>query len=138
MRVFFDTNVLVSAFATRGLCAELFELVLLEHELIAGASVLRELAKALRRKIKLPAPRVEEIIEFVSGEAAETIDEATPVTVPKVELDDAQVLAEALAGRADIFVTGDAALLRIEEFEPVRIVSPRRFWEALRSAERGE
>jgi hypothetical protein len=34
LRVFLDTNVLVSAFATRGLCADLLELVLLQHELI--------------------------------------------------------------------------------------------------------
>lgn len=133
MRVFFDTNVLVSAFATRGLCAELFELVLLEHELIAGASVLREFAKALRRKIKLPAPRVEEIVEFVAGEAAQTIDEAAPMSALDVDPDDALVLGEALAGRAEVFVTGDAALLRTETVESLQIVSPRRFWEMLRS-----
>ena len=34
MKVFFDTNVLIAAFATRGLCADLFAHVLLEHELI--------------------------------------------------------------------------------------------------------
>jgi predicted nucleic acid-binding protein len=122
LRVFFDTNVLVSAFASRGLCAELF-----------GASVLREFAKALRRKIKLPARRVEQIVEFVAGEAAQTIAEAAPVTALKVDPDDALVLGEALAGRADIFVTGDAALLRTETVESLRIVSPRRFWEVLRS-----
>jgi uncharacterized protein len=41
LRVFLDTNVLVSAFAARGLCADLFELVLLQHELILSRSVLR-------------------------------------------------------------------------------------------------
>jgi hypothetical protein len=48
--VFLDTNVLVSAFASRGLCADLFELVLLEHDLVLGRNVLRELSKALRGK----------------------------------------------------------------------------------------
>jgi len=32
VRVFFDTNVLVSAFATRGLSADLLRLVLTEHD----------------------------------------------------------------------------------------------------------
>jgi len=54
VRVFLDTNVLVSAFAARGLCSDLFELVLLDHELILSASVLRELSKALQQKVKLP------------------------------------------------------------------------------------
>jgi uncharacterized protein len=37
LRVYLDTNVLVSAFASRGLCAELFEVVLLEHNLVVGS-----------------------------------------------------------------------------------------------------
>jgi hypothetical protein len=35
VRVFFDTNVLVSAFLARGLCADLLRLVLTEHTLVA-------------------------------------------------------------------------------------------------------
>ena len=48
MRVYLDTNVLVSAFAARGLCADLLEVVLLEHEFTLGRNVLSELGKALR------------------------------------------------------------------------------------------
>ena len=44
MRVFLDTNVLVSAFATRGLCNELYEYVLNEHELITGEVIIQEFA----------------------------------------------------------------------------------------------
>ena len=35
VRVFLDTNVLVAAFATRGLCADVVRTVLAEHELVA-------------------------------------------------------------------------------------------------------
>ena len=49
MKVFLDTNVLVSAFASRGICADILELVLLEHDLLTGENVLRELGKALRQ-----------------------------------------------------------------------------------------
>ena len=47
MRVFLDTNVLVSAFATRGLCADVLRLILAEHTLVTGEVVLRELRRAL-------------------------------------------------------------------------------------------
>jgi len=57
VRVFLDTNVLVSAFASRGLCADLFELVLLEHDFVLGRNVLRELKKALRRMVRLSESR---------------------------------------------------------------------------------
>ncbi len=127
MRVFLDTNVLVSAFATRGLCADLFELVLLEHELVLGRQVLQELNKALRTKLKLSATQAKAVLDFVSDEAVQTIVEAAPAKVP-ADPADARVLGEALAAKAALFVTGDAALLGLHAIEAMEIVSPRGFW----------
>jgi putative PIN family toxin of toxin-antitoxin system len=132
VRVFLDTNVLVSAFASRGLCAEVLELVLLDHDLILGRNVLRELDKALREKVKLSVVRSIEIIEFVSSEATQIVDKAEPASV-NVDAADALVLGDALTSRADLFVTGDAALLRLAALGALKIVSPRRFWEVLRA-----
>lgn len=133
MRVYLDTNVLVSAFASRGLCAEVLELVLLDHDLILGRNVVREFEKALREKVKLPVVRSTEIIDFVSGEATQIVDRAEPASV-NVDLADARVLGEALVGHADLFVTGDAALLRLAAIGALKILSPRQFWEVLRAA----
>jgi len=132
VRVFLDTNVLVSAFAARGLCAEVVELVLLDHDLILGRNVLRELDKALREKVKLPDTRSVEITEFLSGEAIQVVDKAEPAEV-NVDAADALVLGEALAGQAETFVTGDAALLQLAAVGALKIVSPRQFWEILRT-----
>ena len=52
MRVFLDTNVLVSALATRGLCAELYERLLVEHEVVIGEPVVAEVLDVMRRKFK--------------------------------------------------------------------------------------
>ena len=60
VRVALDTNVLVSAVATRGLCADLFNLVLAEHELIVGETVLTELKRILREKIRVPGKIIDE------------------------------------------------------------------------------
>jgi putative PIN family toxin of toxin-antitoxin system len=130
--VFLDTNVLVSAFASRGLCADLLELVLLEHDLILGQNVLRELDEALREKVRLPAAHATEIAEFISGEATLLVEDAEPANV-KADLDDARVLGEALAGQAEMFVTGDVALLPLGVVDTLKIVSPRQFWETLRA-----
>jgi uncharacterized protein len=129
------TNVLVSAFASRGLCADLLELVLLEHDLIAGENVLRELVRALRDKLKLPAARSTEIADFVSGKAALVVGKVEPATA-MVDPDDALVLAEALAGQAELCVTGDAALLKLAALEGLKLVSPRQFREALHADRR--
>lgn len=135
MRVFLDTNVLVSAFASRGLCADLLELVLSEHDLILGQNVLRELDKALRAKVRLPAADAAEIAQFVADEATQVVDQAEPANV-RADADDAQVLGEALAGQAELFVTGDADLLKLAAVAALKIVSPRQFWEALHARDR--
>lgn len=132
MRVFLDTNVLVSAFASRGLCADVFELVLLEHDLIVGRSVLRELEKALRQKIRLPAHSSAELVDFIVNEATLVVDGAEPALV-KADAADSRVLGEALAGQAESFVTGDAGLQRLANIGALQIVSPRRFWDGLRA-----
>lgn len=133
MRVFLDTNVLVSAFATRGLCAGLFELVLLEHDLMLGRHVVQELNKALRSKLRLPAARARAIVGFVSSEATQTIEQAAPALV-QADPADARVLGEALAAKTALFVTGDAALLELGTIENMEIVSPRGFWEKMKKA----
>ena len=132
MRVFLDTNVLVSAFAARGLCAEVLELVLLDHDLLLGRNVLRELEKALRDKIKLRPMRASEIVEFLSGEAAHVVDDAVKAQAD-VDEADARVLGEALACDAALFVTGDRGLLRLAALGSLRIVSPRQLWDIVRA-----
>ena len=47
MRVFLDTNVLIAAFATRGLCEDVLRTTLSEHDLIIGTQVLAEVERAL-------------------------------------------------------------------------------------------
>ena len=132
MRIFLDTNVLVSAFASRGLCADLFELILLEHELVVGTQVLAELRRALRQKIKLPVAPCDEIDEFLR-EHGGILAESVPPVSAAVDDDDARILGQAIAGAADIFVTGDAAIQRLAKIERMRILSPRAFWNSLRS-----
>lgn len=130
MKVFLDTNVLVSAFASRGICADIFELVLLEHDLLTGENVLRELGKALQEKIRLPAAVVSEVVDLVEGEALAVVKDSASVHAP-VDDDDARVLGEAAHGGADLFVTGDAALLKLGRVDRLQILSPRQFWELL-------
>ena len=47
MRVLLDTNVIVSAVTTRGLCADVFRTVLADHELVTCPKVLQEHRLAL-------------------------------------------------------------------------------------------
>ena len=131
MRVFLDTNVLAAAFATRGVCADLVRYLLVEHEVISGDVVLEELRKVLARRFKLPTGTIEEILDLLR--ALEVVAKPEkPTSIPVRDADDAWVLASAIAGRADVLVTGDRDLLDIAESAPMPILSPRGFWELVR------
>ena len=131
MRVFLDTNVLVAAFATRGLCADVVRTVLADHELITGHVVLGELRAVLEERIKLPGSTVTEIVALLRSQ--EVVPKpAEPSPLPIRDEDDQWIVASAVAGQADVLVTGDQDLLSVAEQSPVPIVSPRGFWEQLR------
>jgi uncharacterized protein len=131
VRVFLDTNVLVSAFASRGLCADVMRQVLAEHELVIGEVVLRELRRALRVKLKLP-PATVTAIEELLRESEVIPRPRTPSDLEVRDPDDRWVLASAISGRADVLVTGDRDLLEVAARAPIRIVDPRGSWTLLR------
>lgn len=131
MRVFLDTNVLVSAFATRGLCADVMRDVLAEHVLVTGDFVLQELRRVLRVRLKLPLDTVEGIEGFLREQEVVPKPKA-PLGLEVRDPDDRWVLASAVAGRADVLVTGDRDLLELGAKAPLLIVDPRGFWTLLR------
>jgi putative PIN family toxin of toxin-antitoxin system len=133
VRVYFDTNVLISALTTRGLSADLLRLVLAEHEFLTGAVNLVEFRRVLEKRFRVPAAVVTSTVR--QFEQLEVIPK--PDTRPSARVrdpDDAWVLASALEGDADLLVTGDRDLLVVRAKLPLRIVSPRQCWELLREA----
>ena len=133
MRVSLDTNVLVSAFTTRGICADVLAVVLAEHQLVLGERVLAELKRVLRKKMGMPAEEVTEAEAFLRQEAA-VVAKGSELLAEVRDPDDAEVLAQAIEGLADVLVTGDRDLLDVTDALPVQILSPRGFWEKLHDA----
>ena len=134
MRIVFDANVLAAAFAARGLCADLLEVCLAEHDPATSESILDETGAALRQKIRLPTPRVLVIQAFLEEHMRVVI----PTPVGKAacrDQSDLSVLGTAVAAQADFLVSGDKDLLAIEVFRSIPILSPRALWERLRQTE---
>jgi putative PIN family toxin of toxin-antitoxin system len=131
MKVFLDTNVLVSAVATRGLCSDVLREVLRHHHLIISPELLTELENVFRKALGLPQNIIFEFIEVIKQDS----QLSTPSPLFKVSIrdkDDLLILSSALNGGADLFITGDKELLGLQSIRNMSIVSPRMFWERLK------
>jgi len=132
VRVFLDTNVLASAAATRGLCADLLREVLTSHELLISAQVLSELERVLRTKFRVAQELID---DFISLMRQDTVF-AQPGQLPEVKIrdqDDLPILSAAISAGADVFVTGDKEILDLSRIENLAILSPRQFWDKLKA-----
>ena len=131
MKVFLDTNVLVSAFATRGLSADVLRVVMAEHELVTSEVVLDELQRVLADKIGVPAAAIDAAIALLRRHHVEPRP-ALPYSLDISDAADEWVVASVVSCGADVFVTGDRQLLdAVGEVEEIRFLSPRDFWEML-------
>ena len=132
MKVFLDTNVLASAAATRGLCADVLREVLSFHELIVSEAVLKELAKVLKDKLKVPSFLITDFLDFLTHDALVAEPGGRPILELK-DKDDIVIVAAALSARADLFVTGDKELLALGKVKNLTIITPRAFWERIKA-----
>ncbi|MCK4931998.1 MAG: putative toxin-antitoxin system toxin component, PIN family [Candidatus Aminicenantes bacterium] len=131
MKVFLDTNVLVSAAATRGLCADVLREVLISHKLVVSPPLFSELENILKKKLNLPYELISEFIEILQQDA----HQSSQSDLPDVEIqdkDDLTILSSALNGETDVFITGDKELLELSRINDMDIISPKMFWERLK------
>ena len=134
MKVVLDTNVLLAAFATRGLCEAVMEVCVADHGLVVSEHVLKEFRRNLRAKIKVPPRQVDETVAFLR----EHMEVVKPAKVPPDacrDRADLAVLGTALAAEADCLVTGDQDLLILKRFHGTAILSPRAFHDRLHRGE---
>ena len=132
MKVFLDTNVLASAAATRGLCADVLREVFASHDLLISEQVLSELKRVLKSKFGLTQDLIDDFTWLLHQDTIL----AQPTEFPGVDLqdkDDLPILRAAIAGGAEVLVTGDRELLGLGRIEDLEILSPREFWEKLKS-----
>ncbi len=131
MKVFLDTNVLVSSFITRGLCADIFRIILSEHHLILCDHVLNELENILTKKINLPEEQITSILQYLR--TFEIISNHTPpVKIELQDKNDIPVISAALNSKSDIIVTGDKDLLEVSEKYGIKIINPRSFFQLIK------
>jgi len=125
MRIFFDTNVIISAFITHGYASELFSYCLANHRNYTSDFVIAELNLPKfdysEEEIKIVTNFLNINFSIISGynklEDRICRDE-----------DDNNILAAASKSKVNCIITGDKDLLVLKKYNDISILSPRDFW----------
>ena len=128
MKVILDTNLLLSAFLTDGICARILKRARHKHcSFVLCAPVLNETKRVLKNKFSLTG---REIAFFVSVLSEAADEEYHPVGVLSGvcrDPDDDLILLCAAETKTAYLVTGDNDLLVLKEYQNTKIISPRDF-----------
>jgi putative PIN family toxin of toxin-antitoxin system len=123
VRVVFDTNIFVSAFATSGVQAHkaIERVTLGSDRLLISKPIIDEVLGVLKRKFEHESEDVARTA-VILAEMSEILATKQRLQLLKDDPDN-RILECAVAGRADLIVTGDRELLDLKQFEGIRIVS---------------
>jgi len=132
VRVVFDTNILISALIFPGSSAEeaLSRILKGRDRLILSRQIMDELLGVLARKFSRDREELARVAVWLE-ELAEWVSPDQRVDLASDEADN-RILECALAGGAEMIVTGDKGLLRLGKFEGIRIVTLRNYVSASR------
>jgi len=130
MKVVFDTNIFISAFAIPGGMAEKAVLRIIEgrDELVISSAIIKEVLSVLSLKFGRDREALSHVAVILS-DLGEWVDPKQTVRTLKDDPDN-RILECASFGKADIIVTGDKEMLRLGEFNQVKIVSLRKYLES--------
>jgi putative PIN family toxin of toxin-antitoxin system len=127
MRLVLDANVLIAAFVARGICAELLEYCVREHEVVTSAAIMEEVRRNLVDKVKVKGAQADQTVRLLRTRF-EVVEPVVLDVAMSRDPDDDVVPGTAIAGRCDAIVTGDKDLLDLVSCRSIAILSPRGFW----------
>ena len=131
VRVVFDTNIFISAFAIPGGNAEeaYLQAVRGTVELFTSVAILTETANKLRTKFEWSDAKVRELLRSIAKTA--TVLKTQPHLHVLKDEPDNRVLECAVLARADVIVSGDRHLLALGRYGETAIVRLADFLELL-------
>ena len=131
MKAVFDTNIFISALVIPGSRAATALEAVIEGrvQLLISKAIIHEVLDVLARKLGRDAEGLSRVAVFLS-ELGEIVNPRTTVRRLKDDPDN-RILECAMAGRADVIVTGDQPMLSLGEHEGVSVISLRAFLQSL-------
>jgi putative PIN family toxin of toxin-antitoxin system len=134
VRVFFDTNIYVSAFGIPGGNAEEAYLHAVggSFELVTSSAILTETANVFRTKFNWSDEKVVKLLRTLSQTA--TVVKTKPSIRILTDESDNRILECAIEADANMIVTGDRHLLDLKRYQTISIVKLSDFLTLIRNA----
>lgn len=128
MKAVFDTNVLIAAFVTEGVCSKLLIRARRGNfDLILSTTIIQEFTRILHKKFSVAPSEISNIAAVLSEAASDIIKRTGPIPPTCRDPDDDLILACARDAGANYIVTGDEDLLVLKSFQGIGILKPRDF-----------
>ena len=129
MKIVFDSNIFISAFVVPKSQAEkaIFKVIEENVSLVISKEIISEILRVLAGKFKREKEALSRTAVYLS-DIAGIVRSNRKIKVLKDEPDN-RILECAVAGRADLIVTGDKEMLRLKEFEGIKNISLKEYLE---------
>ncbi|MCL5063488.1 MAG: PIN domain-containing protein [Firmicutes bacterium] len=129
LRVFVDSNILISALiSSTSVASQFLTLVLDAHRLVLWDYGLTEMAQVIRRKFPKALPKWELFLVTLDFEMVHTPADLAIVAAPDIrDAKDRPILISALIAQPDAFVNGDQDFHTLEIAEYLTVYTPRQF-----------
>jgi len=127
LKVVFDTSIFISALVFPGSVAEkaIFKIIEGEDILLISKQILKEILSVLSKKFSGDKEAISRVAVNLS-EIAEMVNPTVRIRVLKDEPDN-RILECAVSGKADVVVRGDKKMLKLKEYEGVKIISLKEY-----------
>ena len=126
MRVVFDRNVVIAAARTDGVCRAALLAAVRRHEIVLSEPIVREYrtvgARPKHRPYHATMLTITDLLERVA-----VIVEPAGATFGLIDPDDEVYLATALAGGAEVLVTGNTRHFPASRYGPIEVLTPGAF-----------
>jgi putative PIN family toxin of toxin-antitoxin system len=128
VKVVLDTNVLLSAFLTDGMCARTLRRARQKgFSFILCEPVLIETKRLLKNKFSLPKGEVDLFVSILTEAADEIYRPVGKLSGVCRDPDDDILLVCVTETKSDFLVTGDNDLLLLKAYQGTQIINPRDF-----------
>lgn len=126
-RVVLDTNIYLSGIIFGGNCRHILDLMIKKKiKVVISPAILLEIYQKLKQKFKWSQNQIFTVIKTLI-KSTKTVQIKVKIRAVKIDKSDDKIIEAAAAGWAKYIVSGDQHLLKIKQYQKIKIVKPTEF-----------